>query len=143
MANLTLSTSIRINVPKAKVWDGLTNPTLIKQYFFDTDVHSDWKVGSSLTFSGIWDGKAYKDKGIIIELKEGQFLKYSYWSSFSGKKDEPANYANISYELTESGGITTLTITQDKIDTEEAKQHSEGNWRAVMQNLKKLLEEKA
>lgn len=140
MTNLALSVSIQINVPKTIVWNGLTNPILIKQYFFGTDARSDWKEGSSLTFSGVWEGKEYEDKGFILALKKEEYLKYNYWSSFSGKKDEPANYSNITYNLSENSGITTLTVTQDNIDTEEARKHSENNWQVVIKNLKDLLE---
>jgi hypothetical protein len=58
----------------------------------------------------------------------------------SGKEDKPENYANVIYTLTEEDGKTRLTITQDNIDTEEARQHSISNWQMVLRTLKELAE---
>jgi hypothetical protein len=39
-----------INAPVSKVWQALVNPKIIKQYLFGTDVITDWKVGSPITY---------------------------------------------------------------------------------------------
>ncbi|MGZ4038890.1 MAG: SRPBCC domain-containing protein, partial [Bacteroidia bacterium] len=39
----TLSKSLTINAPAAKVWKALTDASIVKQYFFGTNVKSDWK----------------------------------------------------------------------------------------------------
>ena len=44
--------AITINAPASKVWDALTNPDLIKQYLFGTEVTTDWQVGSPITYRG-------------------------------------------------------------------------------------------
>jgi uncharacterized protein YndB with AHSA1/START domain len=137
---MQLKTSITIQAPIAKVWDALINPEQIKKYFFGTETISDWKVGSSLVFKGVWEGKEYIDKGIILELEENKKLKYNYWSSFSGTADIPENYANITYELSEEGGKVVLTVLQDGFKTKEQQEHSEKNWQTVMGSLKALVE---
>lgn len=137
---LTNEISITINAPKAAVWEALTNPDLIKQYFFGTNAQSDWKAGSPIIFTGEWEGKIYKDKGTIQEVEPGRLLRYNYWSSMSGMEDTPENYANIAYILSEENGKTILTITQDNIPDEKMKEHSAQNWRKVMEGLKKLVE---
>jgi len=139
MENQTLKTEIIFDSPASKVWLGLTDPIIVKQYFFGTDLKSDWKEGSTITFSGQWDGKTYEDKGIIIEIEHAKLLKYSYWSSMSGLKDTPANYANITYELIEINGKTTLIITQEGINSADSVEKHEQNWQSVFEGLKKLL----
>jgi hypothetical protein len=54
--------------------------------------------------------------------------------------DEPENYATVAYELLEEDGQTMLTVKQENIANEEARQSSERNWRQVLQSLKDLLE---
>jgi uncharacterized protein YndB with AHSA1/START domain len=142
MSKQALTTTIDINAPAAKVWQGLTDPELVKQYFFGTNLKSNWKEGSPITFSGEWDGKTYEDKGTILEITPGEYVKYSYWSSMSGTEDKPENYANVSYRVTEKDGVSTLEITQDGIKDEASKEHSEQNWQMVFGGLKKILEEK-
>jgi len=53
----------------------LDQPKIIKQYFFETDAHSDWSVGSPLTFEGEWEGKLYQDKGTILANKTNKLLR--------------------------------------------------------------------
>ena len=134
------STSITIGAKADKIWDALTNPRLIKEYLFGTEAVSDWKVGSSLTYRGVWEGKPYEDKGTILELVRNKILKATYWSSFSGKEDKPENYLTVTYQLAQSKGGTTLTITTDNNPTQDAADHVAGNWSGVLQRLKELLE---
>ncbi|MGC4101957.1 SRPBCC domain-containing protein [Ferruginibacter sp.] len=142
-SNITGRTTTVIDAPREEVWEALTNPDIIKQYFFGTHAISDWKKGSSLIFKGEWEGKTYEDKGTILEIDPGRLLKYNYWGSMSGIEDKPENYADITYWLTETIHGTKLTITQENIPDEKMKAHSEQNWNKVLNNLKNLLEKKA
>jgi uncharacterized protein YndB with AHSA1/START domain len=140
MENLTLKTNITFKAPIEEVWKGITDPSIVKQYFFGTNLKSDWKVGSPITFSGEWEGHKYEDGGIILDIDAPRFLKYTYWSSMSGTENKPENYNNISSELNEKDGITTLTITQEGVKNKEALEHSEQNWQNVFEGLKKIIE---
>jgi uncharacterized protein YndB with AHSA1/START domain len=140
METLTLNLSFLINVPVQKVWAALTDPEIVKQYFFGTKLQTTWKVGEPITFSGEWDGKAYVDKGTILQIQAGKSVTYNYWSSFSGKEDKPENYANIVYQLEDHGNQTKLTIQQDRIADKEALAHSEQNWKMVVNSMKELIE---
>jgi uncharacterized protein YndB with AHSA1/START domain len=140
MEKLSSKTSISIKAPAAEVWKGLTDAEIVKQYFFGTNVRSDWQQGSPIIFSGEWEGRSYEDKGTILEIIPGKYVKYSYWSSMAGTEDKPENYADISYDLVELNGFTILTITQDGIKDEASKEHSEQNWKSVFNGLKKILE---
>jgi len=42
----TARATITINAPTSKVWEALTQPPLIKQYLFGTEVTTDWQMGS-------------------------------------------------------------------------------------------------
>ena len=137
---LTATTSININASSSKIWDALTTPELIKQYFFGTETVTDWKVGSPIHFKGTWEGKEYLDKGIILEIIPEKLLRYSYLSSFSGLEDKTENYANVTYSITIEPTGTKLTVIQDNIDSEEKVLHSTQGWEMVLNGLKKLVE---
>ena len=62
------SASIVIEAPRTKIWDALTRPELIKQYFFGTNLVTDWTVGSPLFFRGEWSGTSYEDKGTVLSF---------------------------------------------------------------------------
>ena len=133
--------TITINGTTAKVWDALTQPDLIKQYLFGTQVTTDWRVGSSITYKGTWEGKSYEDKGKILRIEPGKLLVSTYWSSMSSLPDVPGNYNTVRYELSSEGGNTQLTITQDNNATPEDASHSEQNWSIVLKGIKMLVEQ--
>jgi len=133
-------TSITINAPKSKVWDALTNPHIIKQYLFGTEVITDWQVGSPITYKGVWEGKHFEDKGRVLQIDEGKLLVSTFWSALSGLPDLPENYQTVRYELSADDGGTTLTILQDNNASQEAAKQSEQNWNTVLEGMKKLLE---
>lgn len=140
MENLILSTTITVDAPAEKVWQALTDPEMIKQYFFGTRVDTDWKAGNPITWTGEWQGNAYQDKGKIVDVAPGKYVKYTYWSSMSGKEDAPEHYANITYRLKEIDGQTELEVTQDNFPDEAAKDHSEKSWQILLGGLKKLVD---
>lgn len=137
---MTSTTTVTFKAGIEKVWQGLTDPAMVKQYFFGTNLASDWQVGGPITFSGEWEGKTYKDGGIILDIDPPRLLKYTYWSSMSGTEDKPENYNDITYSLSEANGITTLIITQESVKSPEAAEHSKQNWTYVFDGLKKMLE---
>jgi uncharacterized protein YndB with AHSA1/START domain len=137
---LIAKATIIINTPASRVWDALTNPELIKQYLFGTQVTTDWKVGSPITYKGTWEGKVYEDKGKVLQVEPGKLLVSTFWSSLSGLPDVPESYKTVRYDLSTEGSGTRLTITQDNNDSQEEASHSEQNWKMVLDGMKKLLE---
>ncbi len=135
--------SIRINAPRAKVWDALVNPAAIKQYMFGTNVVSDWRQGSPIVWKGEWQGQSYEDKGVILEIEPGRYLTYSHFSSLSGLPDHPDNYHRVSVELSDEGSQTHVYLSQDNNPDEQARKHSEKNWALMLAALKRFVEESA
>ena len=138
--SLTATATTTIHASASQVWDALTKPELIKQYLFNTDVISDWKVGSPIVYRGVWQGKPFEDKGQIRKMEPEKLLVSTHWSPLSGVPDLPENYHNVTYRLSEKDGKTEVTILQDNNASEEEKAHSEANWKTVLEGLKKLVE---
>jgi len=137
---LTVEKSIFINASTSKVWDALTNPEMVRQYLFGTNMSADWKVGGRITYRGSWEGKEYEDGGTILELVPEKILKSTYWSSMSGTEDKPENYVVVTYSLEKKDNGTLLTIMQDNNKTAEGAEHSGSNWGMVLDAMKKLIE---
>jgi uncharacterized protein YndB with AHSA1/START domain len=138
--NLTAQASVSIGASAAKVWDALVNPQMVKQYMFGTTVFSDWREGSPITWKGEWKDKPYEDKGKIRKIEPQRLLQYSHYSPLSGLPDTPENHHTVTIELSESGGQTRVSLSQDNNDSDEAREHSEKNWKTMLEGLKKLLE---
>lgn len=131
---------IDITAGPEKVWDALVNPEIIKQYLFGTNTITDWKVGSHIVFQGVWEGIEYKDKGTILDFIPEKKLKYDYWSSFSPLEDKPENYQQITFAIESSGGTTELTLVQENINDETTREHSENNWKMILNQIKQIVE---
>ena len=138
--NFIAKAAITISAPASRVWDALTKPDLIKKYLFGTEVTTDWRVGSPITYKGSWEGNTYEDKGKVLQVEPGSLLVSTYWSSMSGLPDVADNYKTVRYELAPQGGGTRLTIIQDNNATHEEAVQSEQNWKMVLEGIKKLIE---
>ena len=137
----TAKSTIEINAPVSKVWEALVNPELVKQYLFGTEVDTDWKVGSPITYKGTWEGKPFEDKGTILEIEPETLLVSTYWSAFSRLPDSPEYYQTVRYELNPDGNTRTLmTVTQENIQSEEDVSRYEQNWNMTLEAIKKVVE---
>jgi uncharacterized protein YndB with AHSA1/START domain len=139
--NLIARTSVTIDAPSETVWDALVNPEAIKQYMFGTNVVSDWREGSPIIWRGEWQGRAYEDKGVILQLKPGRTLQYSHFSPLSGLPDKSESYHTVTIELSDEGDQTRVSLAQDNNPSERAREHSERNWGIMLTTLKTFLEQ--
>ena len=133
--------SIEINAPVSKVWNGITDSDVIRQYMHGTNVTTDWHVGSPIIWKGEWEGKPYEDKGTILAFEQEKLLKTTHWSPMSGSEDKPENYHTVLYELSDKQGNTVLTLTQGNNPSQEAADSMAKNaWTPMLQTLKTVLE---
>lgn len=132
--------SVIVAAPPARVWAALTEPEYVRQYLMGTNLETDWKPGSPITWSGEWEGKPYTDKGEVIEVEEHRLLAYTHYSPLSGAADSPENYHALWWSLEEVSGGTQLVLHQDNNSSREEADRNRDNWQQVMQGLKKVAE---
>jgi uncharacterized protein YndB with AHSA1/START domain len=135
-----LTTSVTIAAPATKVWDAITDNAKRKQWFFGVDTKTDWKEGSSLVHTGEYQGKPYKDKGEILEIEPGRMLVHTHWSDTSGVPDKPENYQTVTFLLSETDGLTNVTVAESNFPSDKARETSEKAWEQVLGALKQLVE---
>jgi uncharacterized protein YndB with AHSA1/START domain len=129
--------TVEIEASIEKVWDALVNP---KQFMFGAQVISDWKEGRPIVWKGEWQGKSFEDKGVIVRMEPKRLLQYTHFSPLSGLPDTPDNYHTVTITLSDEPPRTRVSLSQDNNRTEESREHSEKNWRAMLAELKALLE---
>jgi uncharacterized protein YndB with AHSA1/START domain len=145
---LIVKNEISINAAASKVWDALTNPEQTKKYMFGCEAISDWKVGSPLLWKGAWEGKEMVFvKGHILAIQPNRLLKYTVIDPNAAYPDTPENHLNVTYELSEQGGHTTLTVSNDGFenaaDGEKRYQHTYNNgegWNPLLVQIKAVAE---
>ena len=140
MTDFIARASTTISAPAARVWRALITPEAIRQYMFGTTVVSDWREGSPIVWKGEWQGRPYEDHGVILRLEPERTLQYTHFSPSSGLPDLPEHYHTVTIELAPDGGGTRVSLSQNNNPTEQAREHSQGNWAMMLAALKQLLE---
>jgi uncharacterized protein YndB with AHSA1/START domain len=136
---LTAKAEISIRASAEAVWQALTNPELIRQYMFGTEVITDWKVGNEITWKGEWQGRPYEDKGFILQFKPCEILQYSHFSPLGDPDATAENYHTVTIGLSGNGDLTNVALSQDNNTTEEARDHSQKNWQMMLDEMKKVV----
>jgi len=148
MEPLVVKSMITINAHALKVWDALINPEQTKKYMFGCETVSDWQPGSPLLWKGHYQGREMVFvKGIVVEIQLPTLLKYTVIDPNAAMEDIPENYLNVTYQLEELEGQTTLTVLQDGFekaaDGEKRYQDTYNNgegWKPILVEIKKLVE---
>jgi uncharacterized protein YndB with AHSA1/START domain len=141
-ANFVAKKQITVNASPDVVWRALTDPAMVRRYMHGTNMQTDWTVGSAITWKGEWQGKTYEDKGTVVAVEPKKLLKVTHWSPMGGSEDKPENYHTVTYELTEHGQETILTLEQDNNPSQEAANTmAEQNWGPVLDGLKAAAEQ--
>ncbi|WP_223690504.1 SRPBCC family protein [Leifsonia poae] len=134
------TSTITIDAPRGRVWSVLTDSVAIKEFMFGTDVVTDWAVGSPILWRGVWQGKEYEDKGVILEVEPEWRLVNTHFSPLSGQDDVPENYHTLTWTLTGEGDTTEFTLSQDNNSTVEGAAHSKGMWDSLVKGVKAIAE---
>lgn len=128
---------IDIAASPERVWDVLTKPADVPELWFGAVVETDWQVGSPITWTGEWQGKAYQDKGEILAFEPGRCLQLTHFSPLTGQPDVPENYHTLTYTLT---GATHLKLEQDNNSSEEEAAHAQTMWQTLVAKVKQAAE---
>lgn len=140
MAGFVATAVTEINATPARVWVALTDPELIKRYMFGSQVETDWQQGSPIVWKGEYEGKAYEDKGEIVQIEPERLLRVTHFSPLSGQEDVPENYHTLLYDLTAHGDATHLSLSQDRNGSQEEAERSKGMWEMMLAGLKEVVE---
>ena len=126
-----------IETTPEKLWEALTSSAFTKRYWFDTEVRSDWKVGSPFA---LVMGDKTTDTGAILEADPPRRLSYSFKHQlFEEMRNEPAT--KVVFTIEPHGGIVKLTVTHDDLDEAgKTLRDISGGWPMVIASLKSILE---
>ncbi|CAI3791262.1 SRPBCC domain-containing protein [Pseudarthrobacter sp. MM222] len=140
--NYVATSTVTIDAPPPRVWTVITDPAAVKEFMFGTELLTDWSVGAPIVWRGEWEGRAYEDKGEILEFEPDQRLVHTHFSPLGGQADAPENYHTLTWTLEDDAGKTRLTLSQDNNDSAEAAQHSQEMWDRLVADVKKIAEQK-
>ena len=127
-----------IRTTPQKLWEALTDPQFIRQYWFNFDIESAWTKGAPWTMKSP-DG-TLTDAGEILEIDPPRRLVIRWQHEWKPelKAEGPAR---CTIELAPQGSAVKLTITHEieRPDSKFISAVSDG-WPTILSNLKSLLE---
>ena len=122
-----------------EVWKGLTTPEFTRQYWHNTRVRSDYRVGSAIEFLNEDDSIGVAGEILVANRP----LELAYTWQFTGEnspaKDDPPS--RVSFQLEPIAAGTRLMVTHDQLEeaAETATMVAFG-WPHVLAGLKTMLE---
>ncbi|KUJ61152.1 ATPase [Flavobacteriaceae bacterium CRH] len=132
--------TIVLNAPIEKIWNALTNPELVKQWQYGSDLLTDWKVGSEIRFRNEWEGQIFEQWGTVLEVILNQKIKYSLFFPRPELEDKPENYFIMNYVLSEENQKIKLEIIQEDNRPGAIQEEPQGEENPILQSLKALIE---
>jgi uncharacterized protein YndB with AHSA1/START domain len=126
-----------IETTPEKLWQALTSSEFSRRYWFNTELKTDWKVGSS--FALVMDGTT-TDVGKVLEFDSPRRLSYTFHHVLSeaARKERPTR---VVFDLEPHGKLVKLTLTHE--DFEDGSVILDGiskGWPAILSSLKSMLE---
>lgn len=132
--------AITIKAPIQKVWDTLTNPELVKQWQYGSELITNWKIGNDIRFRTSWEGKVYEQWGTILDIRPNELIKYTLFAPRPGLEDKKGNYFIMSYILAHENNQTKLEIIQEDNRPGAVQEEPQGEENPILQSLKRISE---
>src|SRR5712691_11434674 len=101
-----------IETTPENLWEALTSSEFSKRYWFNTELKSDWKVGSP--FALVMNGTT-TDVGEILEADRPRRLSYTFHHVLSeaARKERPTK---VVFNLEPHGKLVKLTLTHEDFE---------------------------
>ena len=152
--------TIYINAAPERVWQGLTDPAMMKRYWRHylagpKTLRSDWRKGSTYELAHEDVGLVVSDtEQVVLESDPYRRLAYTWhtftpdWAAEVGMDDATADVwraeprSKVTFDLEDVGqGVTRLTVTHGDFSLGSGVlQGISSGWPAVLSSLKTLLE---
>lgn len=132
--------TIVLDASKEKIWNALTDPALVKQWQYGSELITDWKPGNEIRFRNEWEGQVFEQWGTVLEVIPNEKIKYSLFFPRPGLKDRPENYFIMSYVLSEENQQTKLEIIQEDHRPGAIQEEPQGEENPILQALKTVVE---
>lgn len=127
-----------IRTTPAQLWEALTDPRIVRQYWFGAIVECDWQRGSPWKMSHP-DGRVV-DTGEILEIEPPRRMVIR-WQNEWNPEFKAEGTSRCTIELAATDRAVKLTITHE-LDRPQSKfiRALSDTWPLCLSNLKSLLE---
>ncbi len=128
---------VYIQASPERVWQGITDGELTRQYYFGSTISSDWRKGSRFEMVSP-DGSEIWVEGDVLEIDPPRRLVQSFSAHWDAAMDQQSP-SRVTWELEATGPSTRLRVTHEELTEAAADQVTMG-WPQILSGLKTLLE---
>ena len=137
-----------IKTTPEKLWEALTDPKFTRQYWFNTSVESDWKVGFAHEIVMRWkDGRGSPTRASVLKSEPPRLLSYTF-HPLSDEQMRKEGASRVTFEIEPlgdkpgpKGDAVRLTVTHEDFPAGSVLFPKISNgWPAILSDLKTLLE---
>jgi uncharacterized protein YndB with AHSA1/START domain len=133
----TLTRTVRIEAPRQRVWDAITTPELLLQWFPTHLAEVDLREGGQMRFGWEHDG----DEAVIDLVEPPERFTFRW-----RPRDTDRPYTTVTFALEEDGDATVVTLTEvgfvalpDQIYEQSYEGNAKG-WAEELEELRTFLE---
>ena len=138
MAKSTFVYVTYIRSTPQKVWEALTTPEFMRQYWFDMHIATDWKAGSE--WQMLFDDGRVADRGVVLEADAPRRLVLRWRNAWKPEFEaEGDTLCTITLEPAE-GAVKLQVVHEAQRENSGLIQAVGGGWPKILSNLKSLLE---
>jgi uncharacterized protein YndB with AHSA1/START domain len=126
-----------IETTPEQLWEALTDREFTVRYWWDTELISDWKVGSPISL--VLKGKT-TDVGEIVEAERPRRLAYTFRHILNEQalKERPSR---VTFVIEPFGRLVKLALTHEGFAGDSVMYDGiSRGWPAIISSLKSLLE---
>ena len=129
-------TEVTISATPEAVWRAITDPALTRDYYYGTDILSDWTVGAP------WTSRAGDElylEGVILEIDPPRRLVQTF--HVASTEEDAVNDApsTVTWEVTPIGEATRVRVIHEGMGA-ATRSYTEGGWEHILAGLKALVE---
>ncbi|HET9416709.1 MAG TPA: SRPBCC domain-containing protein [Candidatus Limnocylindria bacterium] len=127
-----------IRTTPERLWQALTDGELTKQYYYDTELRSDLRVGSPFRYFDDDDNLLLD--GTVVETDPPRRLVTTF-SALWGPEVAADPPSRLTWEIEPMGAVCRLRMIHDELAPDSATFHEvAGGWSQILSGLKTLLE---
>ena len=119
-----------------RVWQALTDPAFTARYWYGTQLESDWKVGSAITFV---KPQGEPDTGKVLVADKPRKLSFSWHIAWGEMSKEPDSRVTFTIDP-EGDGVKLTLVHDDFIEGSLAAEALKNGWKGILAGLKNTLE---
>jgi uncharacterized protein YndB with AHSA1/START domain len=121
-----------------KVWDALTTPEFMREYWFGMHIASDWKAGSS--WQMLFPDGRVADRGVVLEADAPRRLVLRWRNVWKPEFEaEGDSLCTITLEP-EDGAVKLQVVHEMARENSGLVQAVSDGWPKILSNLKSKLE---